>query len=68
MPFAVRSQANLHFDKENVEQRQQTINTTYNKLCSSAQVNYFPPLVFVGSCFNKNMLTGVDLTCLRNFD
>jgi spectrin beta len=35
---SVRSQANLHFDRENVEQRQQTINETYKKLCTFSQI------------------------------
>lgn len=37
---SVRSQANLHFDKENVEQRQQTINSSYKKLCTLGQVGW----------------------------
>ena len=32
-----RSQANLHFDRKNVEKRQQTINSTYEKLCTLSQ-------------------------------
>ena len=35
----VRSQANLHFDRENVEQRQQTLNSTYIRLCKLGQVS-----------------------------
>ena len=37
--IAVRSQANLHFDKINVEQRQQAINDSYKTLCSLSQVH-----------------------------
>ena len=33
----MRSQANLHFDKENVEQRQRTLESTYDRLSSLAQ-------------------------------
>nr|XP_022333961.1 spectrin alpha chain, non-erythrocytic 1-like isoform X4 [Crassostrea virginica] len=34
---SVRSKANLHFDKENVDKRQKQINLTYNKLVKLAQ-------------------------------
>jgi len=34
---SARSQANLHFDKVNVEQRQAAINNTYKKVCSLSQ-------------------------------
>lgn len=37
LPFSVRSQANLHFDKENVERRQEALNTTYKQLDIFAQ-------------------------------
>ena len=37
MRVSVRSQANLHFDKENVEQRQRTLESTYDRLSSLAQ-------------------------------
>jgi len=42
--IAVRSQANLHFDKINVEQRQQAINDSYKTLCSLSQVYIIYPL------------------------
>jgi len=34
---SARSQANLHFDKENVEQRQASINNSYKKVCTLSQ-------------------------------
>ncbi|CAH1792768.1 unnamed protein product [Owenia fusiformis] len=34
---SIRSEKNLHFDKENVEQRQQGINATYTRLCKLAK-------------------------------
>ena len=36
--FAVRSKANLHFDKDNVETRQKGLSTQYSKLCKLSQV------------------------------
>ena len=36
---SVRSQANLHFDRENVEHRQQFINETYTQLTQLGQVH-----------------------------
>ena len=44
MYFSVRSQANLHFDRENVEQRQKTLNDTYGRLCQLSAVS---GLIFV---------------------
>lgn len=38
--ISVRSKANLHFDKENVEQRQKTVNGAYNRLNNLAEVGY----------------------------
>ncbi len=35
---SVRSQANLHFDKENVEQRQATLSKSYQQLGQMAEV------------------------------
>ena len=35
--MTVRSQANLHFDKENVEQRQRSLQSSYDRLASLAQ-------------------------------
>lgn len=37
--FTVRSKANLHFDKDNVETRQRSINVLYSKLTKLAQVS-----------------------------
>jgi len=50
---SARSQANLHFDKENVEQRQGTINNTYKKVCQLSQVrrkNLEDAIVFFKFC------------------
>ena len=54
--IAVRSQANLHFDKINVEQRQQAINDSYKTLCSLSQVHIVIHILMSVRCLQYSQL------------
>jgi len=47
LTFAARSEGNLHFDRVNVDQRQKSINTSYNDLVNLSQVCCLPDTCFV---------------------
>ena len=48
---AARSETNLHFDRDNVKQRQKSIDSSYNDLVNLSQVRDHPDLYLVcGGC------------------